>query len=83
MTCMGTSMSDDNVIPFNSDVTFNDIDPKDMVKNAMDEYHWQHVILVGWTGEDNFTVCSSTGNTADIVYSLELAKKTIIETANG
>ena len=75
-------MSDGNVINFPGDVTYVDLDPKEMVKNAMEDIPFKSVILVGWTDSETFTVCSSSGSVADIVYSLEFAKKTIIENAN-
>ena len=74
-------MSDDNIVNFPGDVTFVDLDPQEMVKNAMEAFHWQTAIIIGRTGDNDFTVCSSTGDAADIVYSFELAKKQIMENA--
>lgn len=71
-----------DVINFPGDVTYVDIDPQEMVKNAMEEYDFDSVMLVGWagTGESrDFTVCSSMGKTAEMIHSLELAKKAILD----
>lgn len=72
-------MSDDNIVNFPGDTTFVNLDPQDMAKNAMEAFHWQTLIMIGRTGDNDFTVCSSTGDAADIVYSFELAKKHIME----
>lgn len=85
MTCMGTTMS--NVISFNGDKTYADLDPQEMVKNAMEEYNFREVVLIGWTGDKNsaesMTVCTSSGSTPRVIYSLELAKASIIESTGG
>jgi len=56
-----------------------DLDPKEMVENAMNEYQFKGVVLVGWHGDDNFTVCSSMGSSPEIVYALELGKQAILD----
>lgn len=63
-----------DIVNFNGEVTYNDIDPKEMVKNAMDSYDFENVILIGWSEDKEFVVCSSNGSTAEIIYSLEAAK---------
>ena len=71
-----------DVINFPGDITLNDLDPQEMVKNAMEEYQFDKVMIVGWTGTGesrDFTVCSSMGQTAEMIHSLELAKKAILD----
>lgn len=71
-----------DVINFPGGVTYLDLDPKEMVDNAMKEYPFDKVMLIGWVGtgdERDFTVCSSMSATAEMVHSLELAKKAILD----
>jgi hypothetical protein len=72
-----------NVINFNGDVTYADLDPKEMVENAMKEFNFREVVLIGWTGDksatEKMTVCTSSGSTPRVIYSLELAKASIID----
>lgn len=74
-------MSD--VINFPGTETFNDIDPKEMVKNAMEEFDFDSVLLIGRqnanVGGAGITVCTSSGDTAEIIFHLELAKKAILD----
>lgn len=60
-----------------------DLDPQEMVKNAMEEYQFKAVILLGWHGDEDFTVCSSMGASPEIVYALELAKKAVLDASSG
>lgn len=71
-----------DVINFPGGTAYLDLDPQEMVKNAMSEYAFDKVMLIGWTGtgdERDFTVCSSMGQTAEMIHSLELAKKAILD----
>jgi hypothetical protein len=63
-----------DIVDFNGEVTYKDLDPKEMVENAMEAYDFDNVILIGWSDNKEFVVCSSSGSTADIIYSLEAAK---------
>lgn len=67
-----------NVVDFFGKTTI-DLDPKEMVENAMEEYDFNGVVLVGWHGDEQFTVCSSMGASTEIVYALELAKKAVLD----
>lgn len=67
-----------NVIDFTGK-TVADLDPKEMLTNAMEDYDFTGVVLVGWHGDHDFTVCSSMGASTEIVYALELAKKAILD----
>jgi hypothetical protein len=60
-----------------------DLDPKEMIENAMEEYDFRGVVLVGWHGDDQFTVCSSMGASSEIVYALELGKKAILDASTN
>ncbi len=70
-----------DVINFNNDTTYLELDPKEMVENAMNEYQFTSVVLMGWHGDDQFTVCTSSGSGPEIVYQLELAKKALLDAA--
>jgi len=74
-------MSD--VINFPGTQTFNDIDPKEMVKNAMEEFDFDSVLLIGRQRSSidgtGITLCTSSGDTAEIIFHLELAKKAILD----
>jgi hypothetical protein len=69
-----------DVINFNNSVTYLDIDPKEMMKEILDQIPIESAIVLTWSGE-TMTVFSSNGNTAEIVYTLELAKKQILDVA--
>jgi hypothetical protein len=71
-----------NVIDFTGKTTI-DLDPNEMLTNAMEEYQFKGVVLVGWHGDDQFTVCSSMGASTEIVYALELGKKAILDASTG
>jgi len=68
------------VIDFKSALTYLEIDPKSMVKEALDNLEFDTTIMICWNG-DEMTVLSSTGRTPDIVYSLEMAKKQVLDAA--
>jgi len=72
-----------DIVNLNNDVTYVDLDPKEMIKNAMEEYDFSEVVLVGWldqgAGKEKMILCTSSGSTPRIVYSLELAKASILE----
>lgn len=74
-------MSD--VIKFPGTETLNDIDPDEMVKNAMEEFKFESVIMIGRQtanpGAAGITVCTSSGDTAELIFQLELAKKAILD----
>jgi len=69
-----------DVIKFNNSVTYLDIDPKEMMKEILDQIPIESAIVLTWSGE-TMTVFSSSGKTAEIVYTLELAKKQILDVA--
>ena len=68
------------VIDFNSALTYLDIDAKDMVQKILDELQFDTAIMICWDGQE-MTFFSSTGKTTDIVYSLEMAKKQVLDAA--
>jgi len=68
------------VIDFKSALTYLEIDPKSMVKEVLDNHEFDTTIMICWNG-DEMTVLSSTGRTPDIVYSLEMAKKQVLDAA--
>lgn len=68
------------VIDFNSALTYLDIDAKQMVQKVLDETEFDTAIMICWDGEE-MTILSSTGRTTDIVYSLEMAKKQVLDAA--
>lgn len=69
-----------DVINFNSSVTYLEIDPKKMMEEIMANISFESAIVLTWDG-DTMMVFSSEGKTADIVYTLELAKKQILDVA--
>ena len=71
-----------NVIDFFGKTSI-DLEPEEMIKNAMEEYKFKGVVLVCWHGDDQFTVCSSMGASAEIVYALELGKKAIMDASTN
>lgn len=68
------------VIDFKSALTYLDIDAKDMVKEILDQHEFDTAIMICWRQEE-MTIFSSTGRTPDIVYSLEMAKKQVLDAA--
>jgi len=71
-----------NIVNFPGETTL-DIDPNEMLKNAMEEFNFESVILVGFTGDDEFTLCSSVGKSSDMVYMLEVGKHAVIQSSQG
>lgn len=69
----------DKILPFTGGTTA-DIDPDTILENNKGEY--ECVIMIGYTkmGAERFV--SSTGDSALMVWLLERAKKTILESAD-
>jgi hypothetical protein len=59
--------------------TYTDIDPKEMLENVIENIQFEQVVVVGWTDDTKLTLCSSMGQTAEIVYALEMAKKAVMD----
>jgi len=59
--------------------TFADIDAKEMLENIAEQIEFEQVVVVGWTDDTKLTLCSSMGQTAEIVYALEMAKKAVMD----
>ena len=59
--------------------TFADIDAEEMLQNITESIHFEQVVVVGRTDDTKLTLCSSMGQTAEIVYALEMAKKAVMD----
>lgn len=77
---MGTTVG--NVVNFPGETSL-DIDANEMLKSVVEEFSFDSVVLVGFTGEEEFTMCSSVGKSADMVYLLEMGKHAILEMSQG
>jgi hypothetical protein len=71
-----------NIINFPGETSL-DIDANEMLKNACEEFDFESVVLVGFTGEEEFTLCSSVGKSSDMVFMLEMGKHAVIQTSQG
>lgn len=72
-----------DIINFPGDATYLDLDPREMVEHAMEAYDFDQVMLIGQLSRDNdkdgIIVCSSTSDSAEMVFFLEMAKKNILD----
>jgi hypothetical protein len=59
--------------------TFADINAKEMLEHITESLDFEQVVVVGWTNNNKLTLCSSMGQTAEIVYALEMAKKAVMD----
>lgn len=60
-----------------------DIDANEMIKNVSEEFNFESVIVVGFTGDEEFTLCSSAGKSSDMVFLLEMGKHAVIQSSQG
>jgi hypothetical protein len=69
----------DKILPFTGETTA-DIDPDNILESNKGEY--ECVVIIGYTKTGAERLVSSTGDSALMVWLLERAKKTILESAD-
>lgn len=73
----GAVVSEDNVIPLGN-ITTLDLDPHQMLKNAMPEIDGG-VVLIGRDSDGDLFFASSIADGGDVLWLLEMAKKELLE----
>ena len=77
-----------DILKFPGEETFLELDPKEMLTNAMEEYDFDKVILIGTVAKkddkgrslgSDLTICTSTSDTAEIIFQIEIAKKALLD----
>jgi hypothetical protein len=59
-------------------ITKHDIPAEDVINGAKDA-KFESVMVVGWTKDEGHYLASSTGDAAEMLFILELAKKRVID----
>ena len=69
-----------NIINFPGDTSL-DLDANEMIRSVAEEFNFESIVIVGFTGNDEFTLCSSVGKSSDMVFMLEMGKHAVIQSS--
>ena len=60
-----------------------DVPINDIIDSAKETKNFESIVIIGWTKDEGHYFASSTGDVAEMLLLLELAKKRVIDEATA